>query len=39
MEDSNFKDPFNFGYLLGFLAVLTMPTLPAIIAWIQIFSR
>ncbi|CZF80076.1 hypothetical protein GCE9029_01835 [Grimontia celer] len=37
--DANFKDPFNFAYFLGMIAVLLIPTLPATLTWIGMLSR
>lgn len=35
-SDSDFKDPYNVFYFLGLLAVLGLPTLPAILTLIRI---
>lgn len=31
-----FKDPFNILYLIGFVAVLLIPTLPATLTWLKV---
>jgi len=30
-----FKDPFNVFYLIGFICVLLIPTLPASLTWLK----
>ncbi|MDP2575558.1 hypothetical protein [Vibrio penaeicida] len=37
-EQDNYKDPYNFLYFLGFIAVLLIPTLPATLTWIRVFT-
>jgi hypothetical protein len=37
--DHDFKDPYNFTYFVGFLAVLLIPTLPASLTLIGMFTR
>ncbi len=39
MSDTNFKEPYNIFYFLGFIAVLLIPTLPATLTWLEILSR
>lgn len=34
--DANFKEPFNAWYLIGFLLVLLVPTLPASLSWLKL---
>ncbi len=34
--DANFKEPFNALYLIGFLLVLLVPTLPATLQWLKV---
>ncbi|ABL99514.1 hypothetical protein SHAM105786_02890 [Shewanella amazonensis] len=34
--DANFKEPFNVWYLIGFLLVLLVPTLPASLSWLKL---
>ncbi len=38
MEEQNFTEPYNIFYFLGFIAVLSIPTLPAILTWIRVFN-
>ncbi len=38
MADENFKEPYNVLYFLGFIAALIIPTLPATITWLRVFS-
>jgi hypothetical protein len=37
-HDSEFKEPYNVWYFLGFIASLAIPTLPAILTWIKVFN-
>ncbi|CAM2880643.1 MULTISPECIES: hypothetical protein [Vibrio] len=38
MADKDFKEPYNVLYFLGFIAALLIPTLPATLTWIRVFS-
>jgi hypothetical protein len=35
---SEFKDPYNVAYFLGFVAVLALPLLPAILTWTKVMG-
>lgn len=34
--DANFTEPFNVWYLIGFMLVLLVPTLPASLSWLKL---
>lgn len=38
MSSKNFKDPYNLGYFLAFVAVLAMPTLIATLTWVRVLG-
>ncbi|WP_264082954.1 hypothetical protein [Neiella holothuriorum] len=38
MSSENFKEPYNLGYFLAFLAVLALPTLVATLTWIRVLG-
>lgn len=38
MSETDFKEPFNIFYTLGLIVTLLLPTLPATLAWIQMFN-
>ncbi|SHH27208.1 hypothetical protein SAMN02745129_1671 [Ferrimonas marina] len=38
MADKEFKEPFNLFHLLGLLAVLLIPTLPATLTWLKLLA-
>jgi hypothetical protein len=35
---AQFKDPYNVAYFLGFVAVLSLPLLPAILTWTKVMG-
>lgn len=37
-SDENFKDPYSLRHFFGLLAVFLIPTLPATLTWINVFS-
>lgn len=38
MTDNEFKEPYNIFYFLGFILVLLIPMLPAIITWLRVLN-
>jgi hypothetical protein len=38
MSKAEFKEPFNVFYLIGFILVLLIPTLPATLTWLKVFN-
>lgn len=36
--EQGFQDPYNVKYFFGFIAVLSLPTLPAILTWVGMLS-
>ncbi|WP_284677110.1 hypothetical protein [Vibrio methylphosphonaticus] len=38
MSDTEFKEPYNIFYFLGFIAVLLIPTLPATLTLFRIMN-
>ncbi len=38
VSEDNFKDPYSIRYFLGFLLVMLIPTLPATLTLINVFS-
>lgn len=37
-HSTTFKDPYNIAYFLGFVAVLALPLLPAILTWTKVIG-
>ncbi|SEG43610.1 hypothetical protein SAMN04488244_11425 [Vibrio hangzhouensis] len=38
MSDTEFKEPYNIFYFLGFIVALLIPTLPATLTWIRVLN-
>ncbi len=38
MTDKDFKEPYNILYFLGFILVLLIPMLPAILTWLRVLN-
>ncbi len=36
MAGNNVKDPYNIYYFLGFIALLLIPMIPAILTWYRV---
>ncbi|CAM4431476.1 hypothetical protein ACPV5L_06530 [Vibrio astriarenae] len=39
MAETDFKEPYNVFYFLGFVVALLIPTLPATLTWLSVLQN